>query len=71
MNNHPISFSSISGIIAWTGHNQSVKYMEGSEKLPYIEKNNIYYYFAFSGNTYKLIMTSIRDLGSKILWEVG
>lgn len=60
MNN--ITFGSISGIIAWTGRNQPVKYMEGSEKLPYVYHKNLYHYFSFDGKQYTLVMTSERDL---------
>lgn len=59
--NNPITFGSISGILAWTGRNQ-VKYMEGSDKLPYVYHKNLYHYFSFDGKQYILIMTSEKDL---------
>ena len=63
--NTVLSFGSISGIIAWTGCNQAVKYMDGSEKLPYVYFRNLYHYFSFDGKQYQLVMTSERDLQEK------
>ena len=63
--NTVLSFGSISGILRWVGNNQAVKYMEGSEKLPYVYFRNLYHYFSFDGKQYQLVMTSERDLQEK------
>ena len=56
-----ISFGSIASILRWTGKND-VRYMEGSEKLPYVYHKNLYHYFSFDGKQYQLVMTSEHDL---------
>lgn len=52
-------FSNINGIKMWAGTND-VKFLD---ELPYVQKDEQFYYFGTSGKGYTLLMTSSKDLG--------
>lgn len=59
----PTYFSSVTSIILWSD-GDSARYLSTDYSLPYVTKNNTYYYFAWNeqDKKYYLVMTSERDL---------
>lgn len=56
-NNYP----SVGSIMTWAKA-QEVNYLQGNMTLPYVKKDNMFYYFGKRENGYSLLMSSIRDL---------
>jgi len=60
MNNNTVSLPSVTSISAWARNR--VRYLGGSELLPYVLKDDMYYYFSLVDGEYVLFCTTIRDL---------
>jgi hypothetical protein len=59
------TFYSVTSIAGWAGMKNNVLYLFGDESLPYVEKDDVYYYFGrlFGTHEYSLITWSTRDIG--------
>lgn len=59
----PTYFSSITGIIRWG--NGDVFYLDNDNHFPYICRLGRFYYFAFDGQRYNLLMETGTDLNER------
>jgi hypothetical protein len=57
------TFLNVSQIITWAGTND-VQFVRSDKCLPYIFKDNLFYYFILRDKAYQLVMTSLHDLES-------
>lgn len=55
-----ITFPSVTSISGWA--KSTIQYLEGSEKLPFVLKGNLYHYFSLRDGQYYLFCTSLQDL---------
>ena len=60
----PTYFASISSIIKW-GDVRGVFYLNGDTSLPYTLRSGRFYYFAFDGHRYNLVLESKIDLNER------
>lgn len=61
-----LSFAGITNIIYWAANTANqVRFVGNDNDLPFVCKDQEYYYFAFDGKKYNLVMVSSRDLNVK------
>jgi hypothetical protein len=58
-------FYSVTSISNWAGTENGVLFLDGDDKMPYVERDGMFYYYGLDNtHVYHLIATSSRDLGA-------
>lgn len=61
-----LTFFSCSSLITWAGTENNIRYLGGSQEMPYVEKDGEFCYFGIrEDGGYHLLMVSSKDIAGE------